>query len=164
MASSHALKFPACVAVALLVASVVGAQQIPTRPYAEYRADAIISRGSAAQLGAGVVVPLGLYVRLDVDAAAGATWRYGETFGSGRVDAIARFLLDPFRESSLGFSFGGGASVPMGSAEPSQPPYLTAVVDIEWSRRSGTTPALQVGLGGGTRIGVVLRRSPLQWR
>jgi len=120
--------------------------------------------GTAAQLGAGLVLPLGVYVRLGVDAAAGATWRHGETVGGGRVDAIARFLLDPFRESRLGFSVGGGVSAPIGSAEPSQPPYLTAVLDLEWPRHHGLTPALQVGLGGGTRIGFVLRRSPLQWR
>ena len=156
------MKCPAL--LALVLSTVAGAQQQPTRPYAEYRADAIFARGTAAQLGGGIVVPLGVYVRLGVDAAAGATWRYGETVGSGRVDAIARFLLDPFRESRLGFSLGGGVSAPIGAAEPSQPPYLTAVLDLEWPRHRGLTPAVQVGLGGGTRIGFVLRRSPLQWR
>lgn len=150
--------------LALLGWRAAGAQQRPPGPYAEYRGDAIIARGTAAQLGGGVVLPLGVYVRLGVDAAAGATWRHDETVGSGRVDAIARFLLDPFRESHLGFSIGGGVSAPIGSAEPSQPPYLTAVFDLEWSRHGGTTPALQIGLGGGTRIGLILRRSPLQWR
>lgn len=158
------MKFTALASLALLVSSVAAAQQQPSRPYPEYRADAIIARGSAAQLGGGIVLPLGVYMRLGVDAAAGATWRYGETFGSGRVDAIARFLLDPFRESRFGVSLGGGVSAPFGSAEPSQPPYLTAVIDVEWPRRGGLTPALQVGLGGGTRIGLVLRQSPLQWR
>lgn len=154
----------AVAAVALLAVRTASAQQAPPRPYTEYRVDAIVARGTAAQLGAGVVLPLGIYVRLSVDAAAGATWRDGETVAGGRVDAIARFLLDPFRESRLGFSVGGGVSAPIGSAEPSQPPYLTAVLDLEWPRHRGLTPALQVGLGGGTRIGLVLRRSPLQWR
>jgi len=158
------VKAGALAAVGLLVSVAAGAQQQPTRAYAEYRADVIIARGTAAQLGAGAVIPLGIYVRLGVDAAGGATWSHGETVGSGRVDAIARFLLDPFRESRLGFSIGGGVSAPIGSAEPSQPPYLTAVVDLEGRRGHGITPALQIGLGGGTRIGVVLRQSPLQWR
>ena len=158
------MRFCACFAAATLLSSAAGAQQIPTRPYAEYRTDAIIARGTAAQLGGGVVLPAGLYVRLGIDGAAGATWRYGQTFGSGRVDVIARFLLDPFRESRIGFSLGGGVSAPIGSAEPAQPPYLTAVFDIEGRRSGGMTPALQIGLGGGTRIGIVLRHSPLQWR
>lgn len=166
MASTRALKCSAVTSLALLLrlSSAVAAQQQPTRPYVEYRADAIFARGTTTQLGAGVVLPLGVYVRLGVDAAAGSTWRYGDTFGSGRVDAIARFLLDPFRESRLGLSLGGGVSAPIGSAVPSQPPYLTAVLDVEWGRHRGTTPALEIGLGGGTRIGIVLRRSPMQWR
>ena len=158
------MKFTALASLTLFVARAAAAQQQPSRPYAEYRADAIISRGTAAQLGGGIVLPLGVYVRLGLDAAAGATWRYGEASGSGRVDAIARFLLDPFRESRVGVSLGGGVSAPIGSAEPSQPPYLTAVLDVEGRRGRGLTPALQVGLGGGTRIGVVLRQSPLPWR
>lgn len=158
------MKSSALAILALLISTAADAQQAPTRPYAEYRADAIIARGTAAQLGGGLVLPLGVYVRLGIDAAAGATWRHSETVGSGRVDAIARFLLDPFRESRLGFSIGGGVSAPIGSAEPSQPPYLTAVVDLEGRRGHGLTPALQIGLGGGTRIGVVLRQSPLPWR
>lgn len=150
--------------LALVGSAAVSAQQQPVRAYPEFRADAIIARGTAGQLGGGIVLPLGVYVRFGVDAAAGATWRHGETVGSGRVDAIARFLLDPFRESRLGFSVGGGVSAPIGSAEPSQPPYLTAVLDLESRRHRGMTPALQIGLGGGTRIGIVIRRSPQQWR
>jgi hypothetical protein len=163
VAGSRAVKHLALATLAFLIPAAGGAQQ-PARPYAEYRADAIIARGTAAQVGGGVVLPLGIYVRLGVDAAAGATWRHSETVGSGRVEAIARFLLDPFRESRLGFSIGGGVSAPSGSAEPSQPPYLTAVIDLEGPRNHGITPALQVGLGGGTRLGVVLRQSPRQWR
>jgi len=166
VAGSRAVKGSALAAFGLVLSVAAGAQQAPSRPFTEYRADVILARGTAAQLGGGLVLPLGVYMRLGVDAAGGATWRHGETVGSGRVDAIARFLLDPFRESRLGFSIGGGVSAPIGNAEPSQPPYLTAVVDLEGrrSRVGGITPALQIGLGGGTRIGVVLRRSPPQWR
>lgn len=158
------MRCTALAALAVFGTSALAAQQQPSRPYAEYRADAIIARGTAAQLGGGIVLPVGVYVRFGIDAAAGATRRYGETFGSGRVDAVARFLLDPFRESRVGVSIGGGVSAPIGSAEPSQPPYLTAVIDVEWPRRRALTPALQVGVGGGMRIGVILRQSPLQWR
>ena len=80
---------------------------------------------------------------------------------SGRVDAIARFLLDPFREMPLGLSLGGGVSVPYASGDTATRPYLTAVVDIEGRRRGGLTPALQLGLGGGARVGLVLRTSML---
>jgi hypothetical protein len=43
-------------------------------------------------------------------------------------------------------------------------PYLTVVIDVEGRMRGPVTPALQVGLGGGTRVGVVLRASKARWR
>jgi hypothetical protein len=144
-------------------ASKVQAQNQPP-VYAEYRADAIVGRGTAAQGGAGVVVPIGIYVRLGIDAAGGATWHDDATRASGRVDVIGRFLLDPFRETRLGLSLGGGVSVPYTNGEQRVRPYLTLVVDVEGRVQGPVTPALQVGLGGGTRIGVVLRTSRPRWR
>lgn len=141
----------------------VDGQQAPP-VYAEYRLDAIIGSGTAAQGGAGVVLPLGTYVRLGVDAAYGATWNNGQARMSGRADAIARFLLDPFREAPFGLSLGGGLSVPYVPSSARLRPYLTAVMDVEGRKRGSFTPALQLGLGGGTRIGVVIRSSPPRWR
>ena len=141
----------------------LGAQDAPP-PYAEYRGDVIVTRATAVQGGAGIVTALGTYVRLSVDGAAGATWGSGGPRASGRVDAIGRFLLDPFREAPVGVSLGGGVSVPFEQRGTRVRPYLTVVVDVEGRRRGGLTPAVQVGLGGGARIGVVLRASPPKWR
>jgi hypothetical protein len=138
------------------------AQSPPT--YAEYRVDAIVGRGTAIQGGAGIVLPLGTYVRLGIDGAVGATRTEGETRMSGRADAIARFLLDPFREAPFGLSLGGGLSVPYVRSNTRVRPYLTAVMDIEGRTRGNFTPALQLGLGGGTRAGVIVRTSPPRWR
>lgn len=145
-------------------ARAVRAQNAPPPRYAEYRADAIIGNGTAAEAGAGIVIPFGMYVRMGVDGAAGATWRGTAAHASGRVDAIARFLLDPFREVPVGLSLGGGVSVPYTSGDRNVRPYLTAVVDIEGRMRGAITPAIQVGLGGGTRVGIVLRTSSRTWR
>lgn len=150
-------------ALCLVAAPITRAQSIPPA-YAEYRGDAIVGRGTSAQAGLGAVFVMGTYVRTSVDAAGGATWRYDAARASGRADVIARFLLDPFRESRLGFSLGGGVSVPYESGDTHVRPLLTAVVDVEGRLRGGVTPALQVGLGGGTRIGLVLRTSPPRWR
>ena len=111
-----------------------------------------------------LVIPAGVYVRTSVDGAAGVTWRDGSTRASGRVDLISRFLLDPYREVPIGVSLGGGVSVPYASGDRNVRPYLTAVVDVEGRRRRGVTPAIQLGFGGGTRVGVVLRTSPSAWR
>jgi hypothetical protein len=138
--------------------------QLPTPAYGEYRADALLGRGTTAQAGLGAVFLMGTYVRTTVDAAGGATWRDDETRASGRADVIARFLLDPFREARLGLSVGGGVSVPYVSGDAHVRPFLTAVIDLEGRIRGNITPALQVGLGGGTRLGFALRTSPPRWR
>ena len=92
------------------------------------------------QAGVGVVIPARLYVRLSIDGAAGAdVAATASSRASGRVDAIARFLLDPFREAPIGVSLGGGVSVPYASGDEHVRPYLTAVVDIEGQR--GAAPS-----------------------
>jgi hypothetical protein len=152
------------VACLVVSASRASAQIIPAPVYGEYRGDAIVGRGTSAQAGIGGVFLMGTYVRTTIDAAGGATWRYDEARASGRVDAIARFLLDPFREARLGLSLGGGVSVPYVSGDAHVRPLLTAVIDVEGRMRGPVTPAIQVGLGGGTRIGFALRTSPPRWR
>ena len=147
----------------LLAHATAGAQNQPPA-YAEYRADGIFGRGASAQGGVGASIPLGIYVRLGVDAAAGAAWRDQTTRAAGRVDVIGRFLLDPFRETPVALSFGGGVSVPYTDGDPHVRPYLTVVIDVEGRMRGPVTPALQIGLGGGTRVGVVLRASKARWR
>ena len=151
--------------VLMFAAAVQAGAQAPATPrYAEFRADAIIARGTSAQGGLGMVIPLGTYVRLGIDAAAGATFRDGSSRTSGRVDAIGRFLLDPFREAPVAVSVGGGLSLQYVDGDKRVRPYLTAVVDIEGRRRGVVTPAIQFGFGGGTRVGVVLRTSQPRWR
>src|SRR3954471_20410356 len=81
-----------------------------TPPPLELRADAIDVHSTTSGTfhgGAGVNVPLGYYVRLEIVGAGGVTRRDSTDGASGRVDALARFLLDPFNESSWGLSIGG---------------------------------------------------------
>jgi hypothetical protein len=139
-----------------------GAQLAPQR-YAEYRVDGISGRGNTVQAGGGLTVPEGIYVRLAIDGALGTTWRDGGAHPSGRGDVIARFSLDPLRESPIGLSLGGGVSVPVVEDDRVRP-YATVVLDLEGRMRGRWTPALQLGLGGGTRLGLVLRASPPRWR
>jgi hypothetical protein len=141
-----------------------GAQTLASPPdYLEYRADAIVAHNTSLEAGLGAVEPLGPYIRMGIDGAAGASWRDGSPHPSGRIDAIGRFLLDPFREMQVGLSLGGGVSVPVVIGQPVRP-YLAVVVDIEGRMKGPVTPALQLGLGGGARIGVVMRTSVRRWR
>lgn len=147
--------------IALPAARLAG-QQSPAS-YPELRADGVFGAGSAVQAGAGLVVPAGVYVRVAADGLVGETWRSGASATAGRAEVVARFLLDPLREAGVGLSVGGGLSMPVGQGR-ARAPYLTVVVDVEGRRHAGFSPALQIGLGGGARVGVALRRSPPRWR
>jgi hypothetical protein len=131
-------------------------------PKPELRVDVIAGSQAAVQLGAGVQIPLGYYVRVGSDVAVGVRTDASRATGArnvdGRLDVLARFLLDPFRQTAYGFSLGGGMSL---RAEPGDRvrPLLLAAVELEGRRAAnGWVPAVQLGLGGGVRIGVVLRR------
>ena len=147
---------------ALLCISAIARAQIP-RPTVqpELRVDVIAGHQPAVQLGAGAQIPMGYYVRVGLDGAVGVPT--GANAPSprrpdARADLLVRFLLDPFRQSAYGLSLGGGLSA---RAEPGDRvrPRLLVAVDLEGRRSArGLVPALQVGLGGGARVGVVLRR------
>jgi hypothetical protein len=149
-------------ALSVALARTVAGQQAPTM-YPELRADAILAAGGSAQAGAGIVVPAGVYVRVALDGAAGVRWHDGTSVGDGRVDLVARFLLDPLRENNVALSVGGGLSTPI-ERDGVKTPLLTVVLDVEGRRRAGWTPGLELGLGGGARIGFVFRQSPARWR
>jgi hypothetical protein len=130
-----------------------------TLPPIELRIDAIDARSldrGTLQVGAGVNLPLGYYVRFEIDGAGGVSRRDTVDHTSGRVDALARFLLDPFAESEWGLSIGGGMSALFASGARTHS-YLVVVTDLEAPRIGVLIPALQLGLGGGVRVGVVIR-------
>jgi hypothetical protein len=151
--------------VALVVASAhaLHAQRPRTPPYTEYRVDAIDGKGTAVQTGAAYTIPMGVYVRLAALGGIGPRWVDGESTMSGRTDIIARFLLDPFEQTRLALSLGGGVSVPYEEGRVTRP-FLTAVIDVEGRQRGRLTPAVQIGLGGGLRVGFALRTSVRQRR
>jgi hypothetical protein len=142
------------------VPAMLGAQLPRATVAPEVRLDVIGGRPSSVQAAVGVEIPAGAYVRVGLLAGAGATVGQDEASrAAGRVDVLARFLLDPFRQSRWGFSAGAGVSVRADPGE-SVSPMLLVALDLEGRRgRNGMTPALQIGLGGGVRGGVGLRWS-----
>ncbi|CAN5130435.1 hypothetical protein BH09GEM1_BH09GEM1_13540 [soil metagenome] len=124
----------------------------------ELRADAITSRSqTVVQAGGGVEIPAGYYARVGVIGAVGAPLASVGRNLSGRLDVIARFLFDPFREHAWGLSAGAGVSMRVAEHDKVRP-YLASVIDLEGPRgASGIAPAFQVGLGGGIRVGAALR-------
>lgn len=159
----------AAVALAALVAlafpRAARAQQPARRaaPRAELRVDYLGPRPHAMQAGLGVNFAAGTYVRLELVGAGGASWHDRRSAASARADLIARFAFDPFRERRWGLSAGGGLSARYdGDAFDGPRPWralIALVLDLEGPRAGGFAPAFQLGLGGGVRAGVVVRRA-----
>ncbi len=125
----------------------------------EARADAIVARVSSVQAGLGLTMVMGIYVRSGVVVAAGAS-RHGV---SGRIDAFTRFHFDPFRESRWGPYAGGGLSTRFDRDEKTRA-YLLVLMGLDGPVSGGMTPSLELGLGGGARLGVILRRAAAERR
>lgn len=124
----------------------------------EIRADVIVARVSSAQAGAALSVPLGLYVRGSLAGGLGTARYRGESSLTERIDASARFLLDPFRERRWAPYGSGGVSLRHDDFDGWRP-YLLLAVGLEGPEHGGVVTAFEVGVGGGARAGVVLRRA-----
>ena len=123
----------------------------------ELRVDAISAQQrTVVELGAGFQLPAGSYARIGIIGAAGADVTHGGPRATGRVDIIGRFLFDPFRQNQWALSAGAGVSV-RAQTQDYVRPYLVAIIDLEGPRQRGFSPAVQLGLGGGVRIGAAVR-------
>jgi hypothetical protein len=138
------------------------AQSPPVR--AQVGIEALEATHMALEGEMGIIVPAGIYVRTSLIGASGTTWSNGTTRSVSRVELVSRFLLDPFREAPFGLSLGGGIGITNASGGSRWRPYLALVTDLELSRAGGWTPAIQTGLGGGVRLGLVLRSASDRWR
>jgi hypothetical protein len=150
----------AALATATLASARAGAQAGAPAPFwiqPELRADLLAAHTTSAQLGAALSIPLGLYVRGSLAAGAGTAWRDDHTDAAGRIDATARFLLDPFRERRWGpYGLAGGSA--RYEADRWRP-YLLIGVGVEGPANHGFVPALELAMGGGVRVGISIRRA-----
>ena len=150
----------ACLVLLVSVPGSVLAQGNTFKPPVQFemRADLLAGPPAGAQLGVGANVPAGYYLRIGVDAAAGASVRYGSAFASGRVDVVTRYLLDPFREFRWAPYVGGGFTAQW-NRRAARRGDLLLVAGIEGPAHGGWVSSVELGLGGGARLGVVLRRA-----
>ena len=136
-----------------------GAQMNQQKFQSEGRIDAIFARSGAVEAAYGFTVPAGIYVRTGLVAGIGAG-RYGV---EGRTDAIARFSMDPFRQSQWAPYAGAGLSGRYRSErDGGSRAYLLVYLGVEGplalGALEGWVPAFELGLGGGARVGVILRK------
>jgi hypothetical protein len=155
---------PGAFALALMLAapSLLHAQRRPTT-VPELRLDATSAHIPRLELSGGAVIPIGTYVRLALTGGGGLTRQNGAMRTAGRADGIVRFELDPLKQHTRGAYFGGGLSL-FGRDGPHVRAYLALVAGLELTQRAGWVPSIEAGLGGGTRIGIGLRRAMESWR
>jgi hypothetical protein len=124
----------------------------------EVRADFVDARAPAAHIGLGLSVPASTYVRLGVVAAAGQAWSDGAGVFAGRVDALARFVVDPLREFRWAPYATGGVGA-IYDEDQRWRGVLIGALGIEGPATGRVVPALEVGFGGGGRVGISVRRA-----
>jgi hypothetical protein len=143
-----------------LIVPVAAVSQIPQQQVQmEGRVDAIVARTTGVEAGLGLSVPSGIYMRTGFVAGIGAG-RHGV---EGRTDLISRFSLDPFRQSRWAPYGGAGLSGRYRSKlDGGSRAYLMILLGVEGplplGATSGIVPAFELGLGGGARVGVILRQ------
>ena len=121
--------------------------------------DAIFSKKPTAQAGVGLSMFAGTYVRTGIVGAVGAN----EDGATGRADAFVRFHLDPFRQSRSAPYGGAGLSTRFDAGSRPRA-YLLVFAGIDGPVRNGLTTSFEAGLGGGARIGIVLRQAVAERR
>ncbi len=133
------------------------AQGTPPSITPEIRTDAIVARSTVFQVAAGAAIPTGDYLWVGADLGAGVvTGRAVEP--SASLDVTGRLHLDsdgdtqwaPYLVGGMTYRADRGARGAL---------YLLIALGVHAPARAGVVPALEVGLGGGVRAGIVLRRA-----
>lgn len=142
---------------------------VPPAPVLELRTVLPVQEDPEFQLGPGISVRAGWYLRAALAVLGGVSQRDSTTVGVARVEAALRFHLDPFFEGSgcfrrdgqgrcRGLYAGGGLTQRVyGSGIGAQDPALLFLVGVEGRRRDSGVWALELGVGGGVRIGATWR-------
>src|SRR6202049_2829527 len=160
MQTPHSLLLRMALWGAVIVPAAARSQGLPQQPVqVEGRVDAIVARTTGVEAGLGLTVPSGIYMRTGLVAGIGAG-RHGV---EGRTDLISRFSLDPFRQSHWAPYGGAGVSGRYRSKlDGGSRAYLMIFLGVEGplspGATSGVVPAFELGLGGGARFAVILRR------
>ncbi len=131
----------------------------PSGPAIEARADAIFADVSVIHGALGFTVPAGTYLRSGIDAGLGA----GPDGISGRIDLVNRFHLDPFRESKWAPYAGGGLTARFDQGRRGRV-YLLIFAGLDGPVRGGLATSFEAGLGGGGRVGLIVRRAAAERR
>lgn len=125
----------------------------------EGRVDAVLAGPPAVHAALGFTVRTGTYLRSGVDIGVGAS----DDGMSGRIDLVNRFHLDPFRQSRWAPYGGGGLGARFDNRRRGRA-YLLVFAGLDGPVTRGLTTSVEAGLGGGGRIGMIIRRAAAERR
>jgi hypothetical protein len=127
-------------------------------PLSEFRVEFIGGDPWYLLAGAGATLPAGVYTRLGLNGAIGVAKTDSATRTAARIDGTVRFLLDPFRQSNFGLYGLAGVSGMFRETDGWTPRVLLGL-GLEGKVRRGMASSVEVALGGGARVSLVLRRA-----
>ena len=135
------------------------AQQSGSTIQPETRIDLLAAHTTAGELGAGAVASAGEYLRVGGDLGAGVVGGDGRGTRLGaRADIYGRFHLDPLAQSRWAPYLVAGGSFRTDQRSRGQL-YALGALGVEGPESHHVVPAFELGLGGGVRIGIALRRA-----
>ena len=123
----------------------------------ELRTELSVTGRSVAAVGAALNVPAGYYVRIGAGVAAGREIGANPQ-NAGRAEVTVRFLADPFAEGRWGPYAGAGVGMDWRDNQFGRTAAVL-VAGTDLPTRARWQPAVEVGVGGGARVAVVLRRA-----
>ena len=144
--------------MAMLASASASHGQSARRVQVEARVDGIFAAFDAVHAGLGANVPVGNYVRLGALGAVGASFANGRSRSSQRADVAARFVVDPLRQMRWS-PYGGGGLTLRHEHDAGWRGYILFVLGMDGPTMGAVDPAFELGLGGGTRIGIIVRRA-----
>lgn len=145
-----------CAPANLAAQRVLAAERQPALVPA-FRVDAFIGSAVGAQVAAGVIGAPAYNVRLQFDLGAGGVSRASGWEPAGRTEFLFRWMSDPFRRARWAAHAGGGVGLLFERSRVTRP-LAIVTMGIEGPVRGRWQPGVEVGLGGGVRAGMTLRR------
>lgn len=145
--------------IALAAAAPASAQRVappPLRP--EWRLEA--AAPARLEVGGGLSLPAGRYVRIAPMVALGPAWRGGTAGLGGRVEVTGRFTLDPFDQVRWTPYGAGGVALACPPGAPCAP-RLVARIGVEGPPSGGWRLAAEAGVGDGAHLTIGWRRAVL---
>lgn len=132
---------------------------VPPAPVLELRAVVPVGDDPELQVGPGLSLRAGWYVRAAVAVMGGAVRQDSATVGLARVEAALRFHLDPFFQGRGIYGGAGFSQRFLGAGQGADDPVLLLILGLEGPRSRAGVWAVEAGVGGGLRLGVTWRQA-----